>query len=93
MDNFKEKIETLMKGKDHFTIFLSKLNEGKFQGSAAQSGNNKNKFEIIPGVDMINFTEDKKGVNVKYTRIYSGFPPSVHNFPLSTIIGVEVTST
>lgn len=84
--NFKQQIETLMKGKNNFTIFLTKETQGKLVGTI-QAGNFKSELEVMPQVDEITFN----GTNVTYIRRYSDFPPSVSTFSLNVIKKVEET--
>jgi hypothetical protein len=87
---FMKQIKTLMNGRNKFCIFLTKKTQGKFVGAWAQAGHFDNKIEVMPDSDEIEFTGEKFGViNIKYTRIYSDFPPSVSNFPLSQVQKIE----
>jgi hypothetical protein len=86
--NLKVQIETLMKGKNSFVIYLTEPVQGKFVG-AIQAGNFNRDLKVIPNWDKITFSEDKTGINVTYIRKYSDFPPSVSNFRLSEVKKVE----
>ncbi len=88
MEDFKQKIETLMQGTESFFIILNKKSKTNYGGSV-QSASSRDKIEVYPGVDTIKFSNNKDGVNVQYIRVYSNFPPSENNFQLSVIEAVE----
>jgi len=82
-------IETLMKGKNNFVIFLK--NEVKPHFGDISVSKKQKQFEIMPNCDEIHFYNIKNGVNVRYVRVYSDFPSSESNFLLSNIERVEET--